>query len=142
MINLTGVKTNNFGPLEDGKYICSVTDVEVKDTKDGSGQYIAATLTVAEGDNKGRKIFTNFNIKNKSEKAVEIGLGQLKSLLEQAKYKGDMEKFTPSNLNGLLVGVKTKTKNDPAYGDKVEVSYYFEASQSQGANQDLGKIPF
>lgn len=141
MFDLTSAKTSEFENLPDGKYTCFVTDAVMKDTKDGTGEYIKTTLTVKSGAYEGRKIFTNFNVKNKNEKAVEIGMGQIKSLFQNSDYKGEL-KFNNANevpvaLCGLCVGVKTKTKKDETYGDKVEVSYFFKPEATK-AEEELG----
>jgi hypothetical protein len=48
------------------------TEAEDKETKTG-GEMVACTFQVVEGQYKGRKIWTNFNTVNKSEKAQEFG---------------------------------------------------------------------
>lgn len=137
--DLSGVKAQGNETLPAGKYVCNVTNAELKDTKDGTGEYIRAELTVAEGEAKNRKIFTNFNTKNKNQQAVTIGLGQLKSLLESAKYPTPDKLESVSALCGLTVGVKTKIKTDE-YGEKAEVSYFYDAKKGAQAPQE--NIPF
>jgi hypothetical protein len=48
------------------------TDAVDKETSSG-GEMVAATFVVVEGEHKGRKIWTNFNTVNKSEKAQNFG---------------------------------------------------------------------
>jgi hypothetical protein len=67
----------SFEPMEPGDYVLKATGCEEKNTKAGGGVYIAATFEVAEGEFKGRKVWMNFNIVNKSEKAQSIGRQQL-----------------------------------------------------------------
>lgn len=124
MFDLSNVKAQGNETLPAGKYVCNVTNAEMKDTKDGSGAYIRAELTVADGEAKNRKIFTNFNVRNKNEQAVSIGLGQLKSLLVAANHPNPDKLGSVTELCGLTVGVKTKIKTDE-YGEKAEVSYYY-----------------
>ncbi len=132
LLDLSNTEVTNYAPLPDAKYVCNVTEAEIKDTKSGTGQYISATLTIAEGEFEGRKIFTNFNVKNENPKAVEIGLSQLKSLLIESGYKDPNTLGSVTDICGLRVGVKTKTKEDPAYGPKTEVSFYFNPKATTG----------
>lgn len=133
--NLNEIKSNNFETLPDGKYTCTISDAMLKDTKSGTGEYVKVTFTIRTGEQEGRKIFTQFNVKNDNPKAVEIGLQQIKSLLENSDYSGDF-KFAnasdiPVAIAGLTVGVKTKTSKSEQYGDKSEPSYYFKPEASK-----------
>lgn len=134
LLDLSNIQTDTYSTLPEGKYVCSVTNVEIKDTKTGSGQYLKTELTVIDGEAKGRKIFTQFNIKNTNQDAVAIGLKQLKTMLTNANYT-NVERPNISEITGLTVGVKTRIKHDDTYGDKAEVAYFFNAKnthQSQG----------
>ena len=132
MLDLSNAKSNTNEVLPAGKYVCNVTNAELKDTKNGTGQYIKAELTIIDSANKGRKVWTNFNVKNSNAQAVEIGLGQLKSLLENAGYANPNKLESVTDLCGLTVGVKTKIKSDE-YGEKAEVGYFFKASKETAA---------
>ena len=70
----------NFTPVPAGDYTVQITGSELKDTKDGSGQYVKAEFTVLGPAYQGRKIFQNYNIFNKNADAEQIGRAQLKSL--------------------------------------------------------------
>ena len=48
------------------------TEAEDKETSSG-GEMVAATFVIVEGEHKGRKIWQNFNMVNKSEKAQNFG---------------------------------------------------------------------
>jgi hypothetical protein len=69
-----------IGAIPAGWYKTMVTKTELKATGDGTGQMIAAVIQVLEGTYKGSNFFTNFNVVNNSEKAVEIGRKQLSAL--------------------------------------------------------------
>lgn len=69
-----------IGAIPAGWYKTMVTKTELKPTADGGGQLISATIQVLEGTYKGSNFFTNFNVINNSEKAVEIGRKQLSAL--------------------------------------------------------------
>lgn len=128
-IDLSNVKSNNFETVPAGEYLVNVTNAEMKDTKSGDGKYIKAELTITQGAQEGRRLFTNFNIQNKSEKAQEIGLSSLRSLLEKAGYANPNSLESVTALCGLRVGVKTKIRTQEGYGDTAEVHYFLEPSK-------------
>lgn len=61
--------------------ICLVTELEDRESTNAPGNWmINATLEVVEGEYKGMKVFTNFNIKNSNPTAERIGKSQLAQL--------------------------------------------------------------
>lgn len=63
----------DFEIIPDGTEVrMKATEAEDKETASG-GTMIAATFVIVAGEYKGRKIWTNFNIVNKSEKAQNFG---------------------------------------------------------------------
>lgn len=69
----------SFDPIPAGNYVLKATEAEDKQTKAGTGSYLAVTFVVVEGEFKGRKVWMNFNTHNPSEKAQNIGRQQLVS---------------------------------------------------------------
>jgi hypothetical protein len=67
-------------PIPDGRYVVVITKSEVKPTKAGDGKYLDLTMQVVDGPFKGRQFWPKLNIQNKSEKAQQIGLGQLSAI--------------------------------------------------------------
>lgn len=68
---------STFETLPDGEYMAMVVDSEMKDTKKGDGQYLQLTWEILEGDAKGRRLWSRFNLKNPNETAVKIGMQEL-----------------------------------------------------------------
>lgn len=68
-------------PVPAGTYLARITEAEIKETKNGTGSYIKLRWDIAGPTHEGRVVFDNINIKNDSQKAEEIGLSQLRSLL-------------------------------------------------------------
>lgn len=130
MFDLSNIKTNANETLPEGKYVVNVTNSEIKDTQNGNGKYIKVELTISSGEHKGRKLWQNFNVQNKNDKAVSIGLSQLKSMLVAANFPTPDKLNSIADLNGLTVGIKTKIKKDEQYGDKAEVHYFIEADKA------------
>lgn len=71
----------NFEPLPPGWYNATITQAELKPTKDGTGQYIKLRYDITGPTHQGRVVFGNLNIKNSSAKAEEIGRQQLGELM-------------------------------------------------------------
>lgn len=71
----------DYTPLPEGEYSVTIKDAEVKATNDGTGQYIKLRLDVQGPTHAGRVVFSNINIRNKSEQAEQIGRGQLKTVM-------------------------------------------------------------
>ena len=145
-LDLSNVKVQSFEPIPEGDYLVACTNASVKDTKDGSGEYINCEFTVCGSQFDGRKIFQMFNIKNKNVQAVEIGLSQLKGFMLAAGCV-DMVLTDVSLLEGRKANAKVKIKLDSQYGDKNTISYFKPASKEAVASASVnsGKsasIPF
>lgn len=139
MFDLSGVKAQGDETLPAGKYVCNITNAELKDTKAGNGKYVKVEFTVKEGESSGRKVWAQINVANANPKAEEIGKSQLKSLLICAAYPNPDKLDSVTSLCGLTVGVKTKIKTDE-YGEKAEVSYFYDAKK--GLPQTGEPLPF
>jgi len=72
---------NNFDPIPAGWYEVSVNYAELKETKAGTGEYIAIRYDVLGPAHQGRVIFGNLNIRNPNPKAQDIGIQQLGELM-------------------------------------------------------------
>lgn len=105
-----------------GKYRAQVEDVELKDTNAGTGKYISAQFVVTDEKQNGRKFWHLFNIVNPNEKAVKIGLGQIKQLISASGGTPGLFK-DPSELVGLECLVTLKEYEDD-YGVKNKVTSF------------------
>lgn len=74
-------RTGNFDPIPAGVYTASITQANLRDTKDGAGKIIAVRYDITGPSHQGRVIFSNINIRNKSPKAEEIGRQQLGDIM-------------------------------------------------------------
>ena len=113
-----------FEPLPAGDYPVFIKSVDLKDTKDGSGMYLSVTLVVVDGPGKGRMIFDNLNVKNKSATAQEIGRKQLAGLLEAVGRPGEKDM---SAILDAECYARVQVKDDPKYGAKNRVVRYMSA---------------
>ena len=71
--------TTAYEPIPAGFYPMMITDSEMKDSKSG-GQYLKLTIEVVDGPKKGRKVFTNLNLVNANQTAVDIARRDLSAI--------------------------------------------------------------
>jgi hypothetical protein len=141
MFDLTNVESVSFEPIPAGKYLVRVVDAELQDTKDGSGQYIKAQFEVIGDSYSGRKIFHNFNTKNKNPQAVQIGLGQLKSLVE-CSGSNNFKLNSPMDLVNMEAVANVKIKKSAEYEDQNVISGFSKKQASQAKVQTPSDVPF
>lgn len=86
MADLSGFDATTIEPastfeiLPDGEYVAMVVESEMKGTKKGDGEYLQLTWEILEGDAKGRRLWSRFNLKNPNETAMKIGMQELASV--------------------------------------------------------------
>lgn len=106
--------TGDFAPLPDGWYNVIINKADIKDTKDGTGQYIAIRYDVTGPTHQGRVVFGNLNIKNKSSAAEDIGRQQLGSLMRAIGLArvDDTDQLIGGNLS-IKLGTRVQEGYDP-----------------------------
>jgi hypothetical protein len=118
---------NSFEPLPAGWYDVSISEAVLKNTKAGTGQYIAVKYDVTGPTHAGRCVFGNLNIRNPNPKAEEIGnqqLGELMRAIGLARVT-DTDQFI-----GGVLQVKLSVKRDENYGDGNEVKGFRASGQA------------
>lgn len=142
-LDLSNAKESSFGIIPQGEYNIVVDEAEIKETKSGTGEYINCKLKITDGEYEGKFLFTMFNIKNQNQKAVEIGLGQLKTFMGCAGLDKTILKNAHDLLGAKAVAV-VKHKTDD-YGEKAVVSYFKPFSMAAKISGELAKekdLPF
>lgn len=98
-------------------------------SKSGNGAYLKCDLALIGGKHDKRHLFTNINVRNQNQTAVDIGHGQIKAILEctrgQAQPDGSVvmsEAAYSMDSYGELDGVECaiKVSLEPAKGDYPE----------------------
>jgi len=114
----------SYEPLPPAWYTATIAGAEIKNTKSGTGRYIAVRYDVTGPTHQGRVVFGNINIENANPKAEEIGRQQLRALMEAI----GLTKLTDSDqLLGAHVKIKLKIEKDEQYGDRNQVSGFSSA---------------
>lgn len=114
--------SGTYAPLPEGNYNATITQAELKDTNDKTGQYIKLRLDITGPSHQGRVIFSNLNIKNASAKAEEIGrqqLGDIMRAIGLAKVN-DTDQLIGGNVN-IKLSIRDK-RTDEKTGKTYEAS--------------------
>lgn len=69
-----------FDAIPAGNYLAVITASEWKTTKNADGRYLKLTFQLLEGQFKGRNLWVNLNLENKSEQAVNIAKANLSAI--------------------------------------------------------------
>lgn len=137
-LDISEVKeTGGFKPIPEGTYVVISDEAEVKKTKSGTGEYISMKFKILQGTQEGRTLFHSFNIQNENPKAVEIGLGQLKTFMKCAGFT-EYKLENVAELVGYKVEAVVKIKSDEGYGEKAVISYF----KALPKDQTSGVTPF
>ena len=75
------LEENNFEPIPDGWYKVSISSTQLKQTKAGTGEYIALRYKLLGHAHQGRVIVGKLNIRNPNPKTQDIGIQQLGELM-------------------------------------------------------------
>ena len=117
---------NDYAELPNGVYVMEIEASDVVPTKDGNGTILKTTNVVVEPEEyKGRKLFNNYNLENKSAQAQEIGQRQFASLC-RAIGVGEVEDSEELHFKTFTVKVGLgKPSKDGQYPARAEIKRYF-----------------
>lgn len=116
--DLPAGNSGNFDPLPAGWYSATMAGAELRNTKSGTGQYIAIRFDITGPTHQGRVVFGNINIRNSSPKAEEIGRQQL----------GDIMR---------AVGLARVSDTDQLIGHQLQIKLGLEKSEQFGDRNDV-----
>lgn len=120
----TGVEpTTDFDPLPAGKYVADVSNSDMRPNNKGTGEYLWLEFTVLDGPYPSRKVWTQLNLVNPSQQAVEIAQRELSALCRAA---GKLRVQDSVELHGIPIEINVKIKNDPEYGPSNVIRGYKE----------------
>jgi len=117
MANLNGFDARtvdpaaDFEPIPAGKYLAAITESEMKETKNGSGQYLQLTFTVLEGEYKNRVLWARLNLDNPNATAVKIARAELSAVCHAVGVMAPKDSIELHNLP-LVITVKLKKRQD------------------------------
>jgi hypothetical protein len=106
-----------FEPIPSGWYTAAIAGAEIKETKAGTGNYIAVRFDITGPEHQGRVVFVNLNTRNPNPKAEEIGRQQLGDIMRAIGLSTleDTDQLLGGNLS-----IKVSIRDDPKYGSSNE----------------------
>ncbi len=135
-------------PVPPGEYTLQADKLELVATKDGTGMMLKAELSVVAGEFEGRKIFPQFNIRNKSSQAQTIGIGEFKAMslacgvdYEVSRTDTDQLLYKPFR---AMVGMEKEQINPTTgipYPPKNRVTKYIPSDLSPAPVRSAAPIP-
>jgi len=117
-VNSMPKSERSYEPLPAGWYNVTITGADLKQTKAGTGEYIAVRYDVAGPTHAGRVVFGNLNIKNPNPTAESIGRQQLGELMRAA---GFAKVEDTDQLIGGQLQIKLDIRKSEQYGDSNDV---------------------
>jgi hypothetical protein len=119
MGNLAGFNAEEVEPNEGfeiippGEYDACIVASEMKETKNGNGQYLNLELSILNGPMQNRRLFEKLNLVNPNAQAVQIAQGTLSAICRAVNV------LTPNDSSELhnkplriKVGVEKRKDND------------------------------
>jgi hypothetical protein len=100
------VSDRSFDLIPAGWYAATVTGAESRDTKSGTGKYLRIEFTLA--DPAGRKVWSNYNVKNDNAAAETIGRQQLAEVVRAIGKKTIRD---TDELLGCVLSIKVKIRD-------------------------------
>lgn len=125
---------DGFKPLPVGTYMAMIIESELKDNKDGTGNYIWAKWKIVDGEYKDRFLFSNTTFTHSvSQMAEQIGRKTLNTIMASI---GVSEIQDTSQLHNAAMLIDVVVKNDDQYGAQNEIKNYHSATDDpSGAAQ-------
>lgn len=109
-------------PIPIGNYKMVAKSSEWKDTKDRTGRYLKFEFEVIDGQHKGRKIWANYNLENKSQEAVQIARVELAALCRAVSLPSPNDTAELHNKPFMAkIGIRKGSGN---YGPQNEIQGY------------------
>lgn len=117
-LNDLPVAERSYDLVPAGWYTATITQAEIKDTKNGAGQYIKLRYDITGPSHQGRVVFGNLNIRNASAEAERIGRQQLGEVMRAI---GLARVTDTDQLIGGALSIKVAIRQSAEYGDQNEV---------------------
>lgn len=115
MANLSGFNANevqpsgNFEAIPAGMYQACIVASEMKPTSKGTGEYLKLTWEILDGEYKGRKLWSQLNLKNPNATAVQIARGELSAI---CRATGVLTPNDSEDLHNIPVALTVKVRKD------------------------------
>jgi hypothetical protein len=123
-------------PIPPDQYEAMITESEMKATAAGTGQRLAMTWTITDGEFKGRKVWSNLNLDNPNATAVEIARKDLSAICHAV---GKLRVSDSAELHNIPCIIHVIVKpGDGQYSPRNEIKGY---SSLSGATAPRSTVP-
>lgn len=102
-------RENNYELLPAGWYVAQVTDSDIVTLKSGNGQAIKLTFDVLSDGYRGRKVWSQLNVRHNNPKAEQIAQQQLRELCDSI---GVVRMSDTTELHNKPVQIRVKVRTD------------------------------
>lgn len=109
--NASEITPQSFDALPAGRYLCVITESDIKPTKSGSGEMLKLTFEVIEGEYKNRKLWDRLNIVNSNADAERISRERLSAICHAVNVLTPKDTCELHDIP-LCVTVRTKPNDD------------------------------
>jgi hypothetical protein len=128
-----------FKKVPTGTYNVQVVHSELAKTKAGTGTLLKLRFKVIDGEYKGSIIFSQYNMTNPSQDAVQISARQLSTLSRAVGIEGVLE--DSELLHNKPLTIKVETTVDPKYGEQNNIKMYSKyTNPSEQPPQTAGTV--
>ena len=106
---------SSYGPIPVGNYDAQVSSCEWKENSQHTGEIIAVKYTIIGPTHNNRIVFSNFNIRNSSAKAEEIGQQQFSDFTRACGFDvmpDDTDMYLGKALN-IRIGIEDADRVEP-----------------------------
>ena len=121
-----------YGPITPGNYDATVSECTWKQNSSGTGEIIAVKFTILGPTFNNRVVYSNFNIRNSSIKAEEIGQQQFSDFARACGFDSiadDTDAYVGAVIN-IKIGLEDATKVEPGKEQRNIVLAYKKAEMS------------
>ena len=125
-----------------GKYKAEITTATVGPTKNGRGQMVNLTWTIAEGDYEKRLVFQNILIQHdERQEAQRFGRQKFKDVCIACGVTGRGHRSRRALVQDCVITVIIRKDKDGQYPDKNEIARVMPMVASKPATQSSRKPP-
>jgi hypothetical protein len=118
--------TGGVGTVPTGEYNVCITSTEVKNNKAGTGQMLVVTMSVQDGEQRGRKVVDRLNLSHPNAQTVEIAFSTLSAICH---VTGRMQFTDTAQLHGIpfRLSVLEKPRDDDPTKTSNDIMAYMDA---------------
>jgi len=120
--------SEGYTPIPEGTYQAIIDKTEMKNNKALTGEFLAITWSISDGDNSGRTVIDRLNLTNPSEKAVQIAKDTLQKICDALEID-NLENH--EDLRGKTAEIEIYIEEQSGYGPGNKIGEYRKSAQNE-----------